>query len=500
MAAKKGGDSKQGLIITLVCFVVLSLALGLTTYLGFSGKADAEDKAADAAKKEKEANGVKDWYKTQCATMRTSLGFPPAAGDAAAEKAEVTKTVETIQAETANMPGKNFKDEFARLNTELANTRAKLEEAEKNLKKAKEDRDTQIATKEAEVQEWQKKFKEAQASNLKEKQEQETNFAQQLEVFGDQNKTIGDLKKKSEEDTSTTEKKIKKLETEKQQLTRGNEKLKEKLTPVDILRFSTPKGRITDLDPKGEIAWINVGSADNIRPNQALTFSVFGTGQGGKADNVRKGSIEVVDVLAPHLSQAKITEVVDPGRNPLLKGDLLINPAWNPQTREHVAIAGMIDLTGEGRDNTEEFLNNLKKQGMVIDAFLDLNDLTVKGEGMTTETTYLILGAQPEFSERENIKLDETADARRPDVKKLDIIRKVAEMQKEANEKGITIVPLHKFVAWTGYRLPKGAGVTSGFGSEKVKKAFPSPEKASEKKSEKSKESKEDEKKDDSDK
>ena len=52
MAAKRGGESKQGLIITLVCFVVLSLALGLTTYLGFSWKGDAEDKAADAAKKE----------------------------------------------------------------------------------------------------------------------------------------------------------------------------------------------------------------------------------------------------------------------------------------------------------------------------------------------------------------------------------------------------------------------------------------------------------------
>ena len=38
------------------------------------------------------------------------------------------------------------------------------------------------------------------------------------------------------------------------------------------------------------IAWINIGSQDNVRPNQDLTFSVFGSGQHGKADQVRKGA------------------------------------------------------------------------------------------------------------------------------------------------------------------------------------------------------------------
>jgi hypothetical protein len=44
--AKGGaGDSKQGLIITLVFFVLLAIGLGVGTYYGFAGQKDLEDKA-----------------------------------------------------------------------------------------------------------------------------------------------------------------------------------------------------------------------------------------------------------------------------------------------------------------------------------------------------------------------------------------------------------------------------------------------------------------------
>jgi len=207
---------------------------------------------------------------------------------------------------------------------------------------------------------------------------------------------------------------------------------------------------------------------------------------------VRKGAVEVVDVLDAHLSTAKITEVVDASRNPILTGDLLINPAWSPQGREHVAIAGFIDLTGEGRNNIDEFMNNLKKQGMVIDAWLDLNDVTVKGDGITMDTNYLIVGSQPQFRERDIIKADDPTLQQ-----KSKIMDMIAGMQKEATEKGVTVVPLQKFVAMTGYRLPKGAGVTVGFGFEgRQKKTQPADAKAAEKKSDKKDK---EEKKDDND-
>ena len=46
--------------------------------------------------------------------------------------------------------------------------------------------------------------------------------------------------------------------------------------------------------------------------------------------------------------------------------------------REHVAIIGLIDLMGDGKDNTAELVRNLTRQGIIVDAYLDLKDKTLK--------------------------------------------------------------------------------------------------------------------------
>src|ERR1700732_3503286 len=63
MPANKGAESKQGLVISLVIFVLLSVILGVTTYFGFADK-DALTKAAAKGKEDADsAKKDKDWYK-----------------------------------------------------------------------------------------------------------------------------------------------------------------------------------------------------------------------------------------------------------------------------------------------------------------------------------------------------------------------------------------------------------------------------------------------------
>src|SRR5438309_3051647 len=82
MAAKKGGgDSKNGLIIALVIFVILTIGLGVATYYGFSGQADLQAQAKDAADKEKTARDNRDWYKYQAAVYRDYMGYPATVGE-----------------------------------------------------------------------------------------------------------------------------------------------------------------------------------------------------------------------------------------------------------------------------------------------------------------------------------------------------------------------------------------------------------------------------------
>jgi hypothetical protein len=121
---------------------------------------------------------------------------------------------------------------------------------------------------------------------------------------------------------------------------------------------------------------------------------------------------------------------------------------------------GLIDLAGDGRDHSDEFKRNLQKQNVVVDAYLDLKEATIKGK-MDVKTDYLIVGEPPDFSSTTTFREGDTRFER-----KTDIMDKMTTMQVEAREKGITVVPLRRFVEITGYQLPQGARSTTGFSYE----------------------------------
>src|SRR5262249_21369823 len=104
-------------------------------------------------------------------------------------------------------------------------------------------------------------------------------------------------------------------------------KLEEKIPQVDLLAYDKPKGKITRVDSTSTTAYINLGTADLVRPG--LTFSIFGIGQ-YRANAERKASIEVINVIGDHLSSARVTEIRNAARDPILTGDELYNPAWSP--------------------------------------------------------------------------------------------------------------------------------------------------------------------------
>lgn len=227
------------------------------------------------------------------------------------------------------------------------------------------------------------------------------------------------------------------------------ERLKEKIGQVDLLAYDRAKAKVFQVLGQDTVV-LDVGSADFVKPG--LTFSVF-TPDTYKPNAPRKGSVEVVRTLTDHTCEARVTEVAFPVRDPILKGDQLYNPAWSPGLKEHVAIAGIIDLTGDGRDNTAEFVRNLEKMGIVVDDYYDFSTSppTRKGAGMTRErTSYLILGEKPNLDQGGGAK---ELDARTE--RKMNIREQVDKLEKEAIDKGITTVPARRFMALVGYKVPK---------------------------------------------
>src|SRR5207248_6312787 len=102
-----------------------------------------------------------------------------------------------------------------------------------------------------------------------------------------------------------------------------------------------------------------------------------------------------------------------------------------------------------------EFMRALRRQNIVIDAYLDLKDATVKGK-MDHKTDYFILGEQPDLNSSTPIKESDTRFDR-----KTEILEKIAGMRLEAQRLGVTIVPVRRFAELTGYQLPQGPRSTT---------------------------------------
>lgn len=223
-------------------------------------------------------------------------------------------------------------------------------------------------------------------------------------------------------------------------------KLEDKVPRIDLLAYEQPKGKISKVEAGQQTVYLNLGSADLVKPG--LTFSVFAEG-GYRANPERsKASIEVVEVTDEHACRARVTEMRNAARSPLAVGDLLYNPMWLPGVRDHVAVAGMIDLAGDGRDQTAEFVKALEKEGVIVDAWLDLKDLSVKGAigSINFQTSYLVIGDRP------NLELGEN-DPRQEKLQAMD--EAIYKLRAEAMSLGVSIVNARRYMALAGMKAPK---------------------------------------------
>lgn len=247
---------------------------------------------------------------------------------------------------------------------------------------------------------------------------------------------------------------LKKLEERIASLTALSTKLKsevERTKRQSLLELDEPRGKIERIT--GENVFINLGSFDKLKPG--ITFSVLPATVGGKnvINRQRKGGIEVTEVVGPKLAKARIIDQTNPYGDPLVAGDLIYNPAWQPGLKTRVVLAGIIDLNGDGVDDTQEFVNILERQGVVIDGYLDLRDLTLKGregrDGKVRELTdYLILGEEPLIS----VAARPVSDGK--DEKRSNAAAAISKIRDDAQRVGAEPISYKRFIASMGLRIP----------------------------------------------
>jgi hypothetical protein len=478
MAVKRSGESKQGLVVTLVFFILATLGLGIATYYGFADQDRLTKEKKDAEAKEKIANAERDWYRTKSQLLLSYVGHLKAeeAGEMGAKATEFFGG-QWASKVTGAAAKADVNDMTALVTNNLSKTlpwpsgaNAPAVSYESLLTKRTQDYNTL----EARYRAVEKEKNDAVAANQLAQQTLEKERAAFKAELGKQSKGHSDELVNMRLINAKQDDEIKKLGLEKEAVAKrteeertkvGNEikllnkkigdqtaRIADQAERIDLLERKDKDAppdlrtdwKVTSIDRTGKKPFINLGSADNVKPQ--TTFRVHGVRPDGRPMPQAKGTIEVVNVINGHLSQAQVTDLRDALHDPITPGDVLYNPTFSPDRKKHVAVAGLIDLNGDGRDDLNGFLRLLDRQNVVVDAYLDPQNSTVHGPGITVNTEYLIVGGGLDVSSSAAKDKDAAPDARK---------LAFAEMTRKAKDAGVQVIGLNKYLDLIGYRMPR---------------------------------------------
>lgn len=420
-------SENQGLQFALIVFFILMVVLSVTTFIFFNSSQTAESrfkkeaeeaakskaaelKAQDEINKLKEFIGVKPEDTLEAADTQFKKDMDGFAKALAAEKRHYSQAL----AETSNAKDKlsaelaDAQDQIKKLNEVNA---AFQKTATEQINTATAARDKALADLKAE----QAKFMEAQKTADAEKKD----LADQL-TKAQQEKTVEVDKVRKE--VEALQKEIASSKVLAKDLASEKEKLLGRTYAVD-------DGEIRDVNQRSGTVWINLGRADGLRPQ--VTFTVHRRGLPATEEG-RKASIEVTNILGDHLAEARILE--DNLKDPIVPGDQIFTPLWEPGHPEHFAIIGRIDFSGEGHNDRQRLRNLIVANGGVIDAEVYENE---KGEPVSTgsvsiETRYVIQGKRAS---------DKTHEAS-------------AKLLEAARQYGAEVISLDKLMDKIGWRDP----------------------------------------------
>jgi hypothetical protein len=154
-----------------------------------------------------------------------------------------------------------------------------------------------------------------------------------------------------------------------------------------------------------------------------------------------KGSIEVTKILGEHIAEARITD--DTVADPFLPGDKIDTSLWSPGEQLHFALAGLMDVDGNGRGNFELVKNLIEMNGGVLDCYEDEEGRVHDLDNMTINTRFLVKGGGGKRDE--NIAM---------------ISKGMLTMEEKAKTLGVQEISLKELLVRMGYKQAVRTGAT----------------------------------------
>ncbi len=402
-------------IVTISLALVLVLCLVGLVLLNNSRKT-AEARAVQASSSAQEARGTVSQLQSEANQYKTWMGFP---------EADTLDTLQKSFTEDMASYGSTFDESSRYYRTILQN----IYEENRKLAQSEGDAKTEIkklklrllateAEKDQQIAKFSKDKEKLSADAASERNKFQT-LSQQINEEKDRIAAELDKKRTAIDEAAS-------LHASEQ--TALNEKLGKLERVIEILKgnqvetdpFAQPEdGLVRYVNQRNGTVWINLGEADNLRPQ--VTFSVYEGDQSDALSAERKGSIEVTRILSDHMAEAKITD--DQATRPLMSGDKVYSQVWNRGRQVGFAITGVIDFNEDGISDLRQLKQIIALNNGKVDA-VPGDDGSIDGK-MTVDTRYLILGEHPSDSRQASLrsaweKMSEEADTLGIEVKTLD--------------------------------------------------------------------------------
>ncbi len=416
----------QGLQIALIIFVMLTIVLSVTTFMFFRKFEEAELKEKAATAKTADALKNQTIAQEEAIALKKILGAGPR---------DSQKMIEDSAKEDMKTYASNFKeaDQHYRqlvkyLHTELAAADSRFVDAKQREEQLKAKLAAEEKVKLTEIAQ----FKNNLDKSVTDLNAERVTFNNDREEF---KKVNAELAKKIDVNRRNMEDGSKKSTEENQALGRQVEKYAKQVKDMstklwDKEQFAdTPRGKITWVDQRGRVVWLNVGTADGLR--RQITFKVLAADETNLVDGKKKGSVEVTRLLDQHLAEARIMD--DDLSDPIMPGDQIFSKVWIPGRVEHFALAGFMDIDGDHESDRKRVRNVIAVNGGIIDA--EVGDDGKRTGEINLNTRYLILGERPS---------DKSASA--------EFLKTYSEILRQAEELGVQKMPLEQFLDNIGYQ------------------------------------------------
>ncbi len=445
----------QGLQAALILFVIITIALSVTTYY-FYRESEEQRKAALAAKTEVRQleNGISTAV-DKLTVFKYVLGIGGVtqtdyekAQESLPDDAEVTQLVQQFDADMTTfgvgLPPEqlNYTSLPSNIITKVRDLTDTVENSLQNVRELTRQKE-EIAKREAAavqlaVQTHQKQATVYDAELLKVKQLRDAAEKKQEEYAA----TIAAKSQQITKVDAESKRMIAEVEKQRDKEVQLKEAFQQQIKETQKESFEVADGQLTWVNQRSGTVWINLGSADGLR--RQITFSVFDRDESAVTKANAKGTIEVIRIMEDHLAEAKIVE--SDSKNLFLPGDQIFSTAWQPGRRLHYALAGYMDIDGDRKDDREKVKSLILLNGGVVDSEL-LDDGKIEGK-MNANTRYFVVGDRP---------TDASSDAARTGY---------ARMLGEAQAYGVEQVSVEKFLTYMGYRgseptVPLGSAIGS---------------------------------------